>query len=272
MTEEAFDIEVTLLLEAIYLRYHHDFRRYARASMRRRLAQAMEQAGCPTLSRLQERLLREPEVFAAVLSCLTVPVSEMFRDPPLYRALRARVVPILRAYPSLKVWVAGCSTGEEVYSLAILLREEGLGERALIYATDINPESLAKAEAGVYPIEHLSAFSRSYLEAGGRGSLSDYYTAGGGAAVLDRTLRRDIVFSDHSLATDNVFAEVQLITCRNVLIYFGRELQDRAIGLFRDSLCSGGFLGLGAGETLSSSGYADQFVPFCRAERIYQRR
>jgi chemotaxis protein methyltransferase CheR len=203
---------------------------------------------------------------------LTVPVSEMFRDPGYFRAVRERVVPVLRTYPSLKVWVAGCSTGEEAYSLAILLREEGLLERTIVYATDINPRTLQQAEAGVYDIDRLAGFSENYRRSGGRASLSDYYTARYGRAVLDRSLKRHIVFSDHSLATDSVFAEVQLVSCRNVLIYFKRELQDRAIGLFHEALCRRGFLGIGSKESLLWSAYAKAFDDVAGEDRIFQKR
>ena len=267
-----FDIELPLLLEAIHLKYSYDFRRYAVSSLKRRLEQALQDLGYSSLSALQERVLREPEVMRGLLAHLTVQVSEMFRDPSFYRALREKVVPYLRTYPSLKVWIPGCATGEEVFSLAILLREEGLLERTLIYATDINPEALRKAEAGIYALERIADFSKAYCEAGGRASLSDYYTAGYNAALFDKSLRERVLFSDHSLATDSVFAEVQLITCRNVLIYFDRTLQDRAVGLFRDSICRKGFLGLGAKETLALSTHAAEFEELVREERIYQRR
>ena len=182
------------------------------------------------MSQLQDKVLHEPAAFPALLSLLTVPVSEMFRDPSYFRSLREKVVPLLRTYPSLKVWVAGCSTGEEAYSLAILLREEDLLERTLIYATDINPQSLQKAAAGVYAIDRIAGFTENHRKSGGRTSLSDYYTAAYGRAVFDKSFRRRIVFSDHSLATDSVFAEVQLVSCRNVLIYFNGDLQNRAVG------------------------------------------
>jgi chemotaxis protein methyltransferase CheR len=272
MATADFDIELRLILEAIYLKYHYDFRRYASASLRRRLGHALEHFGCGTLSALQERVLREPQVFREMLSFLTVQVSELFRDPQFYRALREEVVPVLQTYPSLKAWVAGCGTGEEVYSLAILLREEGLLERTQIYATDINPEALQKAEAGVYDLGRVAAFSEGYRQAGGRASLADYYTAAYGGAVFDRSLLKHVLFSDHSLATDNVFAEVQLITCRNVLIYFDQQLQERAVALFRDSLCRRGFLGLGSRESLRFSQHRDRFSELSREQRIYQKR
>src|SRR6266542_708445 len=211
-------------------------------------------------------------LFPVLLDFLTVPVSEMFRDPPYFRALREKVVPLLRTYPSLKVWVAGCSTGEEVYSLAILLREEGLLARTLIYATDINPQTLEKAEAGVYEVERIAGFTDNPQPSGARSSLCDYYTAAYGRAVFDKSLREHIVFSDHSLATDSVFAEVQLVSCRNVLIYFNRALQDRALGLFRDALCRKGFLGVGARESLRFSSHADAFEELVREDRIFQKK
>jgi chemotaxis protein methyltransferase CheR len=267
-----FEIELQLLLDAIYLKYHYDFRGYAQASLKRRLRTALERFSCSTLSQLQERMLRDATVFQALLDLLTVPVSEMFRDPRYFLTIRQMVVPVLKTYPSLKIWVAGCSTGEEAYSLAILLREEGLLERTLIYATDINAQTLAKAEAGVYEIDRIAGFTDNHQQSGGTTSLSDYYTAAYGRAVFDKTLKAHIAFSDHSLATDSVFAEVQLVSCRNVLIYFNRPLQDRAVGLFRDALCRRGFLGLGAKETVRFSAHTDAFAEVVPGERIYQKR
>jgi chemotaxis protein methyltransferase CheR len=267
-----FDIELRLLINAIFLKYHYDFREYSVSSLKRRLRVAMTQFDCRNLSQLQDKVLHEPDVFPTLLDFLTVPVSEMFRDPAYFRAIRNAVVPLLRTYPSLRLWVAGCSTGEEVYSLAILLHEEGLLSRALIYATDINPQNLQKAEAGVYDVTRMSGFTEGHRQSGARSSLSDYYTAAYGRAVFDKSLKEHIVFSDHSLATDSVFAEVQLISCRNVLIYFNRTLQDRAIGLFRDALCRKGFLGLGAKESLHFSSHKDAFVELVPDDRIFQKR
>lgn len=268
---ESDDIEMKLLLDAIYLKYHYDFREYAVASLKRRLAAAMGRLGCQRLSQLQDRVLRDPASFPALLDFLTVQVSDMFRDPAYFRSLRERVVPLLRTYPSIKLWVAGCSTGEEVYSLAILLREEGLLERTLIYATDINAAALSRAEAGVYEIGRVAGFIENHRQSGARRSLSEHYTAAYGGAVLDKSLKEHIVFSDHSLATDSVFAEVQLVSCRNVLIYFNRELQDRAIGLFREALCRKGFLGVGARESLRFSAHAGSFTDLVPQDRIFQR-
>lgn len=266
------DLEIRLLLEALFQRYHYDFRNYARASIKRRLTQARDQLGFASLSAMQDALLHDPAMLGRLLGYLTVQVSEMFRDPAYFRAVREKVVPHLRTYPSLKVWVAGCSHGEEVYSLAILFREEGLEERTIFYATDINPGALKAAEAGVYPLDQLKKFTTNHQKAGGKSSLSDYYTADYGRAIFDKSLRSRVVFSDHSLVTDAVFGEMHLISCRNVLIYFDRPLQDRAIGLFRDSLARKGFLGLGSKESLRFSSHAGAFSDFVRDEKIYQRQ
>ena len=272
MNNPSVDIEVRLLLDAIYLRYRYDFREYAAASVKRRLSAALTGLGCRTLSQLQDRILHDADTFSKLLDYLTVSVSDLFRDPDYFRALRTLVVPLLRTYPSLKVWVAGCSTGEEAYSMAILLEEEGLLSRTQIYATDINANSLQKASDGVYPLAQLAGFSDNYRRAGGKASLAAYYTAAYHRAVFDAGLKRHIVFSDHSLATDSVFAEVQLVSCRNVLIYFDRALQDRAVGLFRDALCRRGFLGIGAKESLRFSRHGEAFEELSPADKLYQRR
>ncbi len=271
-TEPAEDIVIHLLLEALYRRYHYDFRHYARASIKRRLRQAREQLGFSDFSAMQQALLHSDTLVTRLLDYLTVQVSEMFRDPDYFRAVREKVLPHLRTYPSLKLWVAGCSHGEEVYSFAILLHEEGLLDRTVIYATDINPAALQAAQSGVYPLDRIAAFTRNHQRAGGKSSLSDYYTTAYGRAVFDKRLRAQVVLSDHSLVTDAVFAEFHFISCRNVMIYFDRALQDRAIGLFRDSLSRRGFLGLGSKETLRFSAHADAFSEFVRGEKIYQRR
>ena len=268
---DTFDDELKLLLDAIYFKYQHDFRHYALASLRRRIALAMERFHCRSVSQLQDRVLHEPEVFGQMLQYLTVQVSEMFRDPAYFKALRDEVVPVLKTYPSIKLWIAGCSTGEEVWSFAILLAEEGLLDRALVYATDINADSLRVAEAGVYPLERIAQFSANYLAAGGTRSLSEYYHAAYDGAVFDRALRQKVLFADHSLATDTVFSEVHLVSCRNVLIYFDRPLQDRATGLFRDALVRRGFLGLGSKESLRLTSHADAFTEISGPARIYQK-
>ena len=271
MSKKTEDIELKLLLEAIYEKYQYDFRGYSPSTIRRRLSLARDRFGCRSFSMLQEKVLHEPSVMPEIIGMLTVQVSEMFRDPTYFRALREQVIPHLKTYPSLKVWVAGCGAGEELYSLAILFREEGLETRTMFYGTDINAAALKKAEAGIYELDRMALFTRNHRRSGGKIPLSDYYTAADSTAVFDKTLRSRAVFSDHSLVSDSVFAEAHLVSCRNVLIYFGRELQDRAISLFKDSLVRKGFLGLGAKESLRLSHYTGAFSEFVGQERIYQK-
>ncbi len=267
-----FDIEPKILFESIYTKYSYDFRHYALASMKRALVHAMDLMGCPSLTALQEKVLQDPKCFYDLLQSLTIPVSEMFRDPTYFLALREKVFPHLKTYPSLKIWVAGCSTGEEVYSLAILLQEEDLLERTTLYATDINQRRLEKAEKGVLSLNVIQQFTHNYQKAGGKRSLSDYYTVDTGSVTFNSDLKKNITFTDHSLVTDAVFSETHLISCRNVLIYFDRELQDRVFGLFHESLCGQGFLGLGLHETIQFSQYAKYFDPFAKKDRIFQMR
>ena len=265
------DIELRMLVEAVYLKYNYDFRDYTGASQKRRVLVAMRDMECATVSELQARVLHQPEAFSQLLQYLTIPVSEMFRDPEYFAAIRSQVVPHLRTYPSLKIWVAGCSTGEEVYSLAILLHEEGLLERTMIYATDINPVSLDAARRGVFQLERMRLFTENYQKSGGKRAFSDYYTAAYGGALFERMLVENVTFADHSLATDSVFSETHFISCRNVMIYFNRRLQNRVLGLFHDSLCHRGFLGLGSKESIDFSHYAQRFESLARRERLFRK-
>jgi chemotaxis protein methyltransferase CheR len=271
MPDRDIEIELRLLIEAIYLKYSYDFRDYAGSSLKRRVLHAIRQLECPTISALQERVIHDPGTFGQLLQYLTIPVSEMFRDPEYFLALRQQVMPVLRTYPSLKVWIAGCSTGEEVYSMAILLKEEGLLERTIIYATDINPKSLEKAQQGIFSLGNMQTYTENYRRAGGVRELSDYYTAAYDSVLFDKSLRDHVTFADHSLATDSVFSETQLISCRNVLIYFKKNLQDRALGLFHESLGHRGFLGLGSKESLDFSAFAGKFEPVSKPERIFRK-
>lgn len=268
---DAFDIELKMLVEAVYLKYNYDFRDYTGASQKRRILVAMREMECDTVSSLQAKVMHEPDGFAQLLQYLTIPVTEMFRDPEYWLAIREQVVPFLKTYPSLKIWVAGCSTGEEVYSFAILLQEEGLLERAIIYATDINPESLEAARRGVFNLERMRLYTENYQKAGGKRAFSDYYTAAYAGALFDRSLIENVTFADHSLATDSVFSETHFVSCRNVLIYFNRKLQDRVLGLFHESLCYRGFLGLGSKESIDFSSYANRFDVLARRERIFRK-
>jgi chemotaxis protein methyltransferase CheR len=271
MSPAAADPELRRLLDGIYRVYHYDFRSYAEASLLRRMTAALGHFKLPTIAQLADRVLAEPSAFTELLKFLTVQVSDMFRDPIYFKALREVVVPYLHTYASLKIWVAGCATGEEAYSIAIMLAEEGLLARSLIYATDISPDSLRVAQAGVYATDRLPKFSENHRLGGGKTSLSDYYSAAYGNAVFDRSLKKTIVFSDHSLATDSAFAEVQLASCRNVLIYFERALQERAIGVLHESICRKGFLGLGLKETLRFTRFAPTFTEVVPDARIFQK-
>jgi chemotaxis protein methyltransferase CheR len=260
-----------MLVEAVYLKYNYDFRDYTGASQKRRVLVALRDMDCETVSELQAKVMHQPEAFARLLQFLTIPVTEMFRDPEYHAALRTQVVPHLSTYPSLKLWVAGCSTGEEVYSLAILLHEEGLLERSIIYATDINPASLEAARRGVFALDRMRLYTENYQKAGGKRAFSDYYTAAYGGALFDRFLTENVTFADHSLATDSVFSETNFVSCRNVMIYFNRRLQDRVLGLFHESLCHRGFLALGSKESIEFSNHAQRFETIARRERIFRK-
>ncbi len=265
-------IEITLLLEAIFLRYGFDFRDYAQAHLRRRVLRRLALSGLESISHMQHQLLVDPEFFQDLLLDLSITVSEMFRDPYFYSALRREVIPFLGTYPFFKVWHAGCASGEEVYSMAILLKEEGLYDRAQIYATDFNKQTLRKASDGIFPIDSIKGFTANYQKGGGTGSLADYYTAKYDAVVMDSGLKKKVIFAEHNLVTDGIFGEMHLIICRNVLIYFNRDLQNRVIQLFRDSLCPGGFLCLGTKESIRFSGLENDFIEVAGKEKIFQKK
>lgn len=268
------EAQLQALMEALYQRYSYDFRDYAAPSQRRRVNHALDRFQCDGVPALQQRVLDDPAAFGQLLQILTVPVTQMFRDPAFFRALREQVVPVLKTYPSPRIWVAGCCTGEEALSLAIVLHEEGLLARSLIHATDINPQALATAARGAYPLHRMDDGQHNYLAAGGRGHLADYYTAEHAVARFDPALLEKITIADHSLATDSVFAETQLICCRNVLIYFNKALQDRALGLFHESLCHRGFLGLGSKESPNFTRFSADFEPLpgLEGEKLYRKR
>jgi chemotaxis protein methyltransferase CheR len=265
-------IEIGLLLEAIFLKYGYDFRNYAQSSIRRRIAHRLVLEKMPTVSDLTKGVLYDPELFARLLLDFSINVTEMFRDPVFFKTLRDEVAPVLRTYPHIKIWHAGCSTGEEVYSMAILLKEEGIYDRVQIYATDFNEVVLEKAKEGVFPLERMRDYTENYLRAGGAESFSEYYTARYGLARVDPSLRKRIVFAAHNLATDGVFGEMNLIMCRNVLIYFDRALQGHAVRLFADSLCHRGFLCIGPKENINSGDGESLFEPFVAGERIFRKR
>jgi chemotaxis protein methyltransferase CheR len=264
------ELELDLLLEAIHRRYAYDFRGYARASLRRRMWHRAVLERVDTLSALQDRLLHDRHVMERLLSDLSINVTEMFRDPSFHAALRDRVFPLLRTYPFVRAWVAGCSSGEEVVSLAIGLREAGLLERTRIYATDIDTDVLGRAQAGTFPLDRLQAYTQNYLRAGGTEAFSSYYTVRRGQAVFDPELLRSVVFAQHNLATDSSFNEFQLVLCRNVMIYFGRELQDRVLALFAESLGHFGILGLGRKESLGGTALEGRFEVLDTDEKLYR--
>ena len=270
-TNENEKIEFDLILEAIYQKYGYDFRNYAKASLRRRLRYRLSQSNLKTISEMQHKLLNDKKFFDTLLLDLTINVTEMFRDPSFFKALREIVIYELKKQPFIKVWHAGCSSGEEIYSTAILLKENGMYESSLIYATDTNEMVLDKAKSGIFPIEKMKDFTVNYRKAGGLASFADYYTARYDNAIMDNSLKKNIVFSNHNLVTDSVFGEMDLIMCRNVLIYFNRELQDRVFRLFMDSLRPGGFLCLGSKETIRFSSFSENFENVIEKERVYRR-
>ncbi len=270
MNSASDEVALDALLHVIFERYHYDFRSYARASLHRRVHAALGRLGVTSMAQLTERIATDDRAFGELLPWFTVQLSDLFRDPAYFAHFREQIVPVLRTYPSRKIWVAGCSTGEEAYSFAIILREENLLDRTLIYATDIYAQSLRTAEAGVYDLDRMRTFSENHRKSGGKTSLSEHYSTTAHGAMFDKSLREHIVFADHSLATDAVFAEVHVVSCRNVLIYFAAALQNRALGLFRDSLVRHGWLGLGPKETIEFSPLRDRFVP--HPQRWYEKR
>ena len=264
-------VEIELLLEGVYRHYGFDFRAYAYASIRRRLWKRVEAEGLSSMSELQACVLHDPEAMERLLLDLSVSVTSMFRDPRFYQVFREEVVPLLRTYPFIRIWHAGCSTGEEVYSTAILLEEEGLLERARIYATDINDAVLQQARAGIFPLNRMQEYTDNYIRAGGKRSFSEYYTAKYDGALFSPSLTKNVVFSQHNLVTDRSFSEFNAIFCRNVLIYFDRSLQHRVHTLFYDSLVMFGILALGSKESLRFSQYEPCYEKLDAQEKLYRK-
>jgi chemotaxis protein methyltransferase CheR len=265
------NIEIELLLEAIYQKYGYDFRGYSRASIKRRLKHRLSLSGHATLTDMQREILYDHNFFHVLLQDLSINVTEMFRDSSFYKAVREVILPALAEHEVIKIWHAGCSSGEEVYSIAILLQELDLYGKSRIYATDFDETTLNKAKEGVYPADLLQTYIKSYRDSGGIESFADYYSARYELVLMNKSLKKNIVFSNHNLVTDGVFGEMNLIFCRNVLIYFRRELQDRVFKLFRNSLCTGGILCLGTKETVRLSQYSDSFTDVMKKEKIYQK-
>jgi chemotaxis protein methyltransferase CheR len=269
--QDVDDIELALLLEGVYRRYGFDFREYAPASLRRRVWRRVYAEGFTTISALQDRLLHDPACMERLLLDLSINVTAMFRDPAFYVAFREHVVPMLRTYPFTRIWVAGCSTGEEVYSLAILLEEAGVYERTRIYATDINESVLDRARAGVFPLDKMREYTQNYIKAGGERAFSEYYVAKYDGAQFQRSLVENVVFAQHNLVSDRSFNDFNVILCRNVMIYFDRALQDRVHRLFYESLMTFGVLALGAKESIKFSPFEDRYEDLDATERLYKK-
>jgi len=265
-------IEVTLLLDAIYERYGYDFRHYSRASIERRVRQFHGKSGCSTIAEMIPKLLYDESFFEVFVREFSITVTDMFRDPFVYLSLRKNVVPILKTYPFVKIWHAGCATGEEAYSLAIVLKEEGVYDRATLFATDFNDAALDVAKKGIYALDNAKKFTTNYQAAGGTSSFSEYYHARYQAMAINTSLRENMTFASHNLVTDSVFGEMHLILCRNVLIYFEKALQDRVLTLFSDSLVHGGILCLGTKESLTFSNIGNRFQAIDEDARIYQKK
>ena len=266
------NIELELLLQAVFLQYGYDFRNYSRAHVKRRVKHRLAQEGLKSISELQNRILHQPEAFERLVRDLSINVTEMFRNPDFYKSVRENVIPILKTYPFLKIWHAGCATGEEVFSFAIMLKEEGLLERTQIYATDFNPYVIEKARKGIFPIRYIKEYTANYQKAGGKESFSDYYHANDEWVIFDKNLSKNMVFAEHNLVTDGVFAEMNMIVCRNVLIYFNRELQNKVLGLLHSSLVTGGYLALGTKESLMFSDNQKKYKVIDDKQKIFKKK
>jgi chemotaxis protein methyltransferase CheR len=264
-------IEIRVLLEAVFLQYGYDFREYAPASLKRRIRDLVRHEKVSSISHLQDRVLHDPASLERFIMALTVNVTSMFRDPEFYVSFRSKVVPVLKTYPFVRIWHAGCSSGEEVYSMAILLTEEGIYDRCRIYATDLNELVLKRAKHGIFPLDYMRSYVGNYLKSGGRHSFSEYYTADSGAAIFRASLKKNIVFSQHSLVTDGSFNEFNVILCRNVMIYFNQGLQDRVHNLLYESLGMFGVLGLGRRETVNSTPHQPEYELLDGVEKLYRR-
>jgi chemotaxis protein methyltransferase CheR len=269
--KELEDIEVAALLDTVYKRYGYDFRQYNNESLKRRIHTLLEKNDLQTISELQNNVLHDPEWLDKFLLAISVSVTAMFRDPTFYAALRSSVVPFLRTYPTIKIWVAGCSTGEEAYSLAILLHEEGLYDRCSVYATDMNQAVLKVARDGIFPIARMKEYTDNYLKAGGSEEFSTYYTAAFENIIFNQTLKKNLIFAQHNLATDQSFNEFNLIICRNVMIYFNESLQRRVFTLLHESLAVLGILALGNRESVKHDPHSIYYEDIDEKERIYKR-
>ena len=272
MTDDNQNIELSLMLEAIHLKYGYNFKDYATAHTRRRLKNRLEMSGLSNFSEMTRKIIYDEDFFNTLLMDLSINVTEMFRDPVFYKKVREEVIPRLKTYSFIKLWHAGCSAGQEVYSMSILLEEENMKKRAQIYATDFNEMILERAKQGIYPLDTMRTYTANYQRSGGTRTFSDYYTADDKNVLLKKFLKDKVLFSSHNLVTDGVFGEMHLIFCRNVLIYFNRKLQNKVLKLFYDSLIPGGYLCLGSKESLRFTDMADRFEPVCEKQRIFSKK
>jgi chemotaxis protein methyltransferase CheR len=272
MHKNTSDIEISLLLEALYQKYGYDFRQYSQAHIARRINNRMVMSGLKTITEMQSKLLHDKPFASQLLLDLSITVTEMFRDPGFYKSLRENVVPILKTYSFIKIWHAGCSTGEEAYSMATLLMEEGIYDRTTIYATDFNQQALNKAKEGIFSNESIKEYTLNYQLSGGKESFADYYTSSYDHVIMNQSLKKNIVWANHNLVTDSVFAEVQMILCRNVLIYFDRNLQHKVQTLFHNSLINGGILCLGSKESLRFTDLNEKYTEVDKKQRIFKKK
>lgn len=270
--EEISHPQIMELLGLVYEKYGYDFRDYSPAHLKRRMLNRMSLESIYQLKDLQEKILSDPQFAAQCLKDFSIKVTQMFRDPGFYAGLREKVIPLLKTYSFIKIWHAGCASGEEVYSMAILLKEEGLYDRSLIYATDFDQEAIEQGKEGIYLNDKVQEYTKNYLESGGKASISDYYSSHYNRVIMAKELKKNIVWAKHNLVTDNVFAEVNLILCRNVLIYFNKNLQDRAHRLFLDSLANGGILCFGKKESLQYSTVYEKFSVLDKNQKIYRKK
>ena len=265
-------MEISLLLEDIYQKYGYDFRQYSRAHINRRIKNRMALSGLKDVSQIQSKVMSDETFAYQLLQDLSITVTEMFRDQDFYRSLRENVIPILKTYPFIKIWHAGCSTGEEAYSMAIMMQEEGLYDRTTIYATDFNQHALNRAKDGIFSNALMKEYTINYQLSGGKKSFSDYYTSHYDNVIMNQSLKTKIVWANHNLVTDSVFAEANLILCRNVLIYFDNTLQNKVQQLFYDSLINGGILCLGSKESLRFTDFYEKYMELDKNQRIFKKK
>ena len=270
-SEEIERIEIELLLEAVYRYYGYDFRNYAPPFVQRRIRHRVQKENLSSISALQEKILRDSGVIEGFLSDFSVNVTEMYRDPTFFQSFRTKIIPLIKDYPSIRLWHVGCSTGEEVYSMSILLHEEGIYEKTRIYATDINKSVLEKARLGSFPLNRMQLYTKNYIEAGGKRAFSEYYKAVEDKVFFHPFLQKNVVFAQHNLVTDQSFNEFDIIICRNVLIYFNKILQNHVHNLLYNSLSQSGFLGLGIREGIKFTSYEHCYGEFDASEKLYRK-